>query len=65
MATGGQNFHFLVNGQLMQSNTQNSYEAYLIQNNDLIEVIALNGSCASDTMSYLFTVNEMDLGLSI
>lgn len=64
-ASGGQNFNFLLNGQLIQSGVGNIYEAYLIQNNDLIEVITLNGTCASDTMAYLFTVNEMDLGLSI
>ena len=64
-AAGGQNFNFLLNGQLMQSGTINLYEAFLIQNNDLIEVIALNGTCASDTMAYLFAVNEMDLDLSI
>ena len=63
--SGGQSFNFLLNGQLMQSDTMGLYEAYLIEEADVIQVVALNGSCASDTTSYLFSVNEMNLELSI
>ena len=64
-ASGGESFDFLLNGQLMQSGALDVYEAYPIGNQDLIQVLTLNADCPSDTTSYLFSVNEMDLILSI
>ena len=64
-ASGGQYFNFIINGEIMQSGTQNTYEAYLLSQGDVLEVITLNGDCPSSPDSYVFFVNEMDLNLSL
>ena len=64
-ATGGQLYNFSLNGLLIGAGEANTYELTNIMDGDLVEVIALNGDCPSETDTFEFLVNQLEIGVSV
>jgi len=64
-ATGGLSYEFSLNGILISSQESGILALTNITNEDIIEVIALNGNCASEPNLFGFSVNQLDLSLTV
>ena len=64
-AGGGTNYDFSLNGSSQQYGASTTYATSTLADGDVITITAYNGNCASSTDSYTFTVNSMNLDLSV
>lgn len=65
IANGANEYEFSLNGNTIQLSTSNTYYTNTLAQGDSISIIGYNGHCPSSSNHYVFTVNSMNLNLSI
>lgn len=63
--SGAMTYSFAINGNEVQNSTGTSYSNHTIVNGDVITIIGFNGDCPSPDDIYNFTVNSMNLSISV
>lgn len=64
-ASNASTYEFSVNGNIQQSGATNSYATSGLENGAIVSIVGYNGDCASTPSTYTFTVNSMNLDLSV
>jgi len=63
--SGATEYSFNLNGANLQSGTSTNFGLNYLSDGDVITITGYNGDCASSVDTYTFTVNSMNLDLSI
>jgi alpha-tubulin suppressor-like RCC1 family protein len=64
-ASGAMTYDFALNGTTIQSGASSTLEIGTLENGDVVTITGYNGDCASSIDTYNFTVNSMNLELSV
>lgn len=64
-ASGAMEYDFSLNGSSQQLGATTTFDISTLQNGDVVGVTGYNGDCPSATDNYVFTVNSMNLGLTV
>ncbi|PWH86634.1 RCC1 domain-containing protein [Brumimicrobium oceani] len=64
-ATGANEYTYALNGLQLSSNATGFFQTNNIPNNGVVSVTGFNAHCASNPADFTFTVNEMNLEMSI
>ncbi len=64
-AANALSYEFLVNGAVQQANITGAYSISSLENGDVVSIIGYNGDCPSTADTYTFTVNSMDISLTV
>ncbi|MDG1841035.1 MAG: T9SS type A sorting domain-containing protein [Crocinitomicaceae bacterium] len=64
-STGASEYLFELNGASLQNSTLNTFYLNYLNQNDTLKITGFNGHCSSNSNSYVFTVNSMNLNSSV
>lgn len=64
-ASGAMEYEFLLNGAQQQYGALTTFDINTLQDGDVISVVGYNGDCPSTADTYTFTVNSMNLDLTV
>lgn len=65
IASGAMTYTFDLNGNTIQDGVAGNFSTTTLAQGDVIDITGYNGTCASPITSYTFTVNSMNLDLTV